>query len=43
MTKIKLFRKGRYVGIVKENFHRVESTQEKTNTWNNLGINNFNF
>jgi hypothetical protein len=39
MGKIKLFRKGRYVGMVKEDFHRVERIQEKTTVWDNLGIN----
>jgi hypothetical protein len=38
MEKIKLFRKGRYVGNVKENFHNIKRVQEKTTVWDNLGI-----
>lgn len=40
MKKIKLFRKGRYVGLIKENFHSIERIQEKTTLWDNLGIKN---
>jgi hypothetical protein len=43
MKKIKLFRKGRYVGMVKEDFHYIERAKNKTNVWDNLGINNFKF
>mgnify|MGYP000406872237 CR=1 FL=1 len=38
MKKVKLFRKGRLVGLVQEDFHQEK---KKVNLlWENLGINN---
>jgi len=39
MAKVKLFRKGRYVGLVKENFHGGHKTVRETSLWDNLEIN----
>lgn len=41
MKKIKLFRKGRFVGLVKEDFHHNKS-QEEVSVWKEIGLNQLN-
>jgi hypothetical protein len=38
MKKIKLFRNGRLVGLVNEDFHRTEKPIVNNDFWNHLGI-----
>jgi hypothetical protein len=38
MKKVKLFRKGRFVGLVKEDFHNIHHQEQDNSMWEQLGL-----